>query len=222
MALARSAETSPRRSTRPSTSTRSRFVLDGEPTGVERAGPWVFSRDVAGRARGASSARGSTRPTRSIPGVPLPSEPWAADVAAAPPVRAPRREALPAGSASRRSRARDEDGRRARARARRGRRAGDEGRGRRARALPRGARAARPARRRLRDRRRTRSRSRRTCSLAECRVGGRDHARALPRPRRHRDGATRSSSSSGSTRTGSRAESATGGYLRRSAIHGPH
>jgi selenocysteine-specific elongation factor len=56
-----------------------RHVLDGEPSGVERAGEWVFSRawleelgaDLRGRLAQADPLD---------PGVPVPSEPWAADV----------------------------------------------------------------------------------------------------------------------------------------------
>jgi hypothetical protein len=56
-----------------------RYVLDGEPDGVERAGPWVFSagwldeleRDLRERIAAADPID---------PGVPAPSAPWAADV----------------------------------------------------------------------------------------------------------------------------------------------
>jgi selenocysteine-specific elongation factor len=56
-----------------------RHVLDGEPTGVERVGPWAFSRawleelerDLRSRIEGADPID---------PGVPPPSEPWAADL----------------------------------------------------------------------------------------------------------------------------------------------
>jgi selenocysteine-specific elongation factor len=56
-----------------------RHVLDGAPAGVERAGPWAFSgswreeleRDLRARIAAADPLD---------PGVPVPSEPWAADV----------------------------------------------------------------------------------------------------------------------------------------------
>ncbi len=44
------------------------------------AGPWAFSRAWLDGARGRSAVARSPRPTRSIPGVPVPAEPWAADV----------------------------------------------------------------------------------------------------------------------------------------------
>ena len=56
-----------------------RFVLDGEPVGVERAGPWVFSRvwldGLEHELRAAVEAADSIDP-----GAPPPAEAWAADV----------------------------------------------------------------------------------------------------------------------------------------------
>jgi selenocysteine-specific elongation factor len=56
-----------------------RHVLDGEPEGVERAGPWLFS------AGWLSSLEADLRASIDAadpldPGVPVPSEPWATDV----------------------------------------------------------------------------------------------------------------------------------------------
>jgi selenocysteine-specific elongation factor len=56
-----------------------RHVLDGEPDGVERAGPWLFS--AAWLARLEQELRGHIAAADTLdPGVPPPSEPWAADV----------------------------------------------------------------------------------------------------------------------------------------------
>jgi selenocysteine-specific elongation factor len=56
-----------------------RFVLDGELEGVERAGPWVFSPSWLDAYADELRARiGSADPID--PGIPLPSEPWAAEV----------------------------------------------------------------------------------------------------------------------------------------------
>jgi len=56
-----------------------RFVLDGEPMGVERAGPWLFSRAwFDGLERELRAAIEAADPID--PGVPTPAEPWAADV----------------------------------------------------------------------------------------------------------------------------------------------
>ena len=56
-----------------------RFVLDGEPEGVERAGSWVFSRDwLHGFERELRAAIESADSTD--PGVPMPSVAWAGDV----------------------------------------------------------------------------------------------------------------------------------------------
>ena len=52
---------------------------------------------VARGARSGSSGEDRARPTRSTPACRVPSEPWAADVVRAAPVRAPRRQALPPG-----------------------------------------------------------------------------------------------------------------------------
>jgi hypothetical protein len=56
-----------------------RFVLDGGPEGVERAGPWAFSaawlRDVEQELRGRIELADPIDP-----GIPVPSEAWAADV----------------------------------------------------------------------------------------------------------------------------------------------
>jgi selenocysteine-specific elongation factor len=56
-----------------------RHVLDGEPTGVGRAGPWAFSR--AWLAELETDLRARIAAADPIdPGVPTPSEPWAGDV----------------------------------------------------------------------------------------------------------------------------------------------
>jgi selenocysteine-specific elongation factor len=56
-----------------------RFVLDGKLAGVERAGPWVFSPSWLAAYRDELRARiGSADPID--PGIPLPPEPWAAEV----------------------------------------------------------------------------------------------------------------------------------------------
>ena len=56
-----------------------RHVLDGEPAGVERAGPWAFSR--AWLAELETDLRARIAAADPIdPGVPTPSEPWAGDV----------------------------------------------------------------------------------------------------------------------------------------------
>ncbi len=61
-----------------------RFVLDGEPLGVERAGPWVFSRSwLDGFERELRDAIETADPID--PGVPLPASAWAADVLASLP-----------------------------------------------------------------------------------------------------------------------------------------
>jgi len=56
-----------------------RFLLDGEPVGVERAGPWVFSAAWLGEVERALRARLAEADPLD-PGVAPPSEPWAADV----------------------------------------------------------------------------------------------------------------------------------------------
>ena len=56
-----------------------RHVLDGEPIGVERAGEWVFSRAWL-EELGADLRGRLARADPLDPGVPVPSEPWAADV----------------------------------------------------------------------------------------------------------------------------------------------
>jgi len=56
-----------------------RHVLDGEPIGVERAGEWVFSRAWL-EGLGADLRGRLARADPLDPGVPVPSEPWAADV----------------------------------------------------------------------------------------------------------------------------------------------
>jgi hypothetical protein len=56
-----------------------RHVLDGDPTGVERAGPWAFSRSwLDGLERELRERIAAADPID--PGTPAPSEPWAADV----------------------------------------------------------------------------------------------------------------------------------------------
>ena len=56
-----------------------RFVLDGEPSGVERAGPWVFSRDWLDELE--RELRAEIEAADQIdPGIPMPSDPWATDV----------------------------------------------------------------------------------------------------------------------------------------------
>ena len=58
-----------------------RFVLDDEPSGVERAGPWVFSRDwLDGLEHELRTAIEAADPID--PGTPVPADPWAADVLA--------------------------------------------------------------------------------------------------------------------------------------------
>ncbi len=58
-----------------------RFVLDDEPSGVERAGPWVFSRDwLDGLEHELRTAIEAADPID--PGIPVPADPWAADVLA--------------------------------------------------------------------------------------------------------------------------------------------
>jgi selenocysteine-specific elongation factor len=56
-----------------------RHVLDGEPEGVERAGPWAFSRGWLDELEDDLHARIAAADPID-PGVPLPAEPWAADV----------------------------------------------------------------------------------------------------------------------------------------------
>jgi hypothetical protein len=56
-----------------------RHVLDGDPRGVERAGPWVFSSEWLDDLEADVRARiGAADPID--PGVPLPPDPWAPDV----------------------------------------------------------------------------------------------------------------------------------------------
>ena len=56
-----------------------RFVLDGEPSGVERAGPWVFSRDWLDELE--RELRTEIEAADQIdPGIPMPSDPWAPEV----------------------------------------------------------------------------------------------------------------------------------------------
>jgi selenocysteine-specific elongation factor len=56
-----------------------RHLLDGEPAGLERAGPWTFSRDWLAELEGDLRAR--IEGADSIdPGIPAPSAAWAADV----------------------------------------------------------------------------------------------------------------------------------------------
>ena len=56
-----------------------RFLLDGAPEGVERAGSWVFSRDwIDGFERELRAAIEAADPTD--PGAPLPAAAWAGDV----------------------------------------------------------------------------------------------------------------------------------------------
>ena len=159
-----------------------RHVLDGDPTGVERAGDWVFSRawlealerELRQRIDGADPID---------PGVPVPPEAWAADVVALLPFE--RRGAkLYLRGRDRHARGPRGGRRRVGATAHCGRRRRDEGGGRRARPRPRGRRQARPARRRLRGQcRRLRGGEGRVAAGVPCER--RDHARPLPRPRRH-------------------------------------
>ena len=74
--------TSPRRSTHPVHVSALRHVLDGDLDGIERAGPWAFSAAWREALEADLRAAGSSGPTPSIPGVPLPSEPWATEVTA--------------------------------------------------------------------------------------------------------------------------------------------
>ena len=56
-----------------------RHILDGDPRGVERAGPWVFSSEWLDELEADVRARiGAADPID--PGVPLPPDPWAPDV----------------------------------------------------------------------------------------------------------------------------------------------
>jgi selenocysteine-specific elongation factor len=56
-----------------------RFVADGELAGVERAGEWLFSAEwLAGYENGLRARIAAADPID--PGVPVPAEPWAADV----------------------------------------------------------------------------------------------------------------------------------------------
>ena len=55
----------------PVLATSLRHVADGELTGLERAGPWVFSAELARGARARSSASASRRRIRSTPASPL-------------------------------------------------------------------------------------------------------------------------------------------------------
>jgi hypothetical protein len=54
-------------------------VLDGEPAGAERAGPWVFSRRWLQELEQELLAR-IAQADPLDPGVPVPAEPWAADI----------------------------------------------------------------------------------------------------------------------------------------------
>jgi selenocysteine-specific elongation factor len=56
-----------------------RHVLDGDPTGVERAGDWVFSREWLDELRGGLDRRLDEADALD-PGIHAPAEPWAADV----------------------------------------------------------------------------------------------------------------------------------------------
>ncbi len=56
-----------------------RHLLDGEPVGVERAGEWAFSRAWLDDL-GADLRSRIARADPLDPGVPVPSEPWAADI----------------------------------------------------------------------------------------------------------------------------------------------
>jgi hypothetical protein len=56
-----------------------RFVVDEEPAGVERAGPWLFSRDWLDEYDTALRAR-VTAADPIDPGIPLPADAWAHDV----------------------------------------------------------------------------------------------------------------------------------------------
>jgi hypothetical protein len=56
-----------------------RFVLDGEPEGVRRAGPWAFSAEWLSELE--SELRGRLETADPLdPGIPPPSTPWATDV----------------------------------------------------------------------------------------------------------------------------------------------
>jgi selenocysteine-specific elongation factor len=56
-----------------------RFVLDGEPSGAQRAGPWVFSREWSDELEHELRARIETADPLD-PGIPVPADPWAGDV----------------------------------------------------------------------------------------------------------------------------------------------
>jgi selenocysteine-specific elongation factor len=56
-----------------------RFVLDGEPSGVERSGPWVFSRDWLDELEH-ELRTGIEAADPMDPGIPMPPDRWAVDV----------------------------------------------------------------------------------------------------------------------------------------------
>ena len=74
--------TSRPRSMRRCISRRCDTSMDGEPAGIERAGPWAFSSTWPGGARGRSAQEDRARRPARPPELPVPSEPWAADVTA--------------------------------------------------------------------------------------------------------------------------------------------
>ncbi len=56
-----------------------RHVLDGQPDGVERSGPWLYSASWLSRLEAELRER-IEQADRLDPGVPLPSEPWAGEI----------------------------------------------------------------------------------------------------------------------------------------------
>ena len=164
--------------------------LDQGLAAAVRAGDWYLTPEHLEELRygvlRALDERAATSPLD--PGIPvaelLPARPWAPALLASPADRASRREGVRA-RRDRAARRPGRGGRPARGRARGIRLHAPRRRGRRARALPRGGGQARPPRGRPRHRGR-RVREREAPPRRRVRAGGVDHARALPRPPRHR------------------------------------
>ena len=142
-----------------------RHVLDDEPAGVERAGPWAFSRAwLEGLEAELRSRIAAADPID--PGAPPPSEPWAGDILPLLPFEL-RGAKLYAPGADRLARRSGSGGAGARGEPRRRGNARDEGRGRGAGAVPRSAWPHRQARPGARDLRRGFESARRS-AVAEC------------------------------------------------------